>query len=131
MLIEERVEAMNAKLRSSPTAPEPEDEPRRWSALIYIFVHHPKIQRLNAVVDCDARRIDRSKFEQKLAQAAWSNPERCLLDLAMYLYDMQYPFTISDIWRLESAMLRVAVNAIEIRLGLQSFEKVLSGDMAS
>ncbi|GIP08814.1 hypothetical protein J1TS5_09840 [Paenibacillus macerans] len=127
----ERLMELSANVRSIRSKPMPGDENRKWSALIYILVHHPKCNGLNEVVSFDTQQIDKKKIEIKLARENWNFDEWYLLQLALYLYDLQLDFDFSRLMVLEPVKLQIAVNAIEIRLGLCNFEDVLLGDLAS
>ncbi|KFM93158.1 hypothetical protein [Paenibacillus macerans] len=128
---EERLTELNASLRSIRSVSIPGDENRKWSALIYILVHHPKCKGLNEVVNFATKQIDKSKIEIRLRKERWNFEERILLGLALHLYDLQLDFDFSQLMALELVKRQIAFNAIEIRLGLCNFEDVLLGDLAS
>lgn len=59
----ERLMELSANVRSIRSKPMPGDENRKWSALIYILVHHPKCNGFNEVVSFDTQQIDKRKLK--------------------------------------------------------------------
>lgn len=126
---------MNEQLRSLVESDPAEEESRKWSALIYILVHHPKCHRLNEIVDCDAKRVNSDDLDRRLSLENWTFAERYLLELALYLFDpedFRLHLNLSEeIWRLSDSTKEIVANAVGIRLGIRNFEDALLRDLAS
>lgn len=128
-VMKETKEGLSAKLRSVAQV---DATQLRWSAVIYLLIHHPQRKKLNTIVDFEHQRIHAGELEKKLTSENWSFVERYLLAIALYLYDdVRYANQVdfSRFHELSESDQQIILNAIEIRLGSLNFADTLLADL--
>lgn len=88
---------------------------RYWLSLIHLFKNHSKLNQMftTKYFDMDAEIIKIQSLKRK--SAAWSNSEKIMLNLALYLFNERNKFDLSDLDYLDSNNKKLAFEAIRIR----------------
>ncbi len=87
---------------------------RYWRGTLYLFVHHPKLQRyFKKYVDLQAERI--KVVALKKEAAPWSQSEKFALNLALHCFNQRHKVNLSDMDYLDDFNKKIALEAIRLR----------------
>lgn len=87
---------------------------RYWKGALHIFMNCPKLQRYVVThIDFDVRTINAAELLN--ISKPWSRSEKCMLRLALHLFNEQYAINLSDIDYLDQNNKEIALKAIRLR----------------
>ncbi|MED5017904.1 hypothetical protein P9847_11380 [Paenibacillus chibensis] len=90
---------------------------RYWRGTLHLFLNQPRLKSVctTKFIDVDGRTI---KAEALKRQAQpWSHSEKCMLHLALHLFNERHKVNLSDMDFLDPNNKRLAFQAMQMRFG--------------
>ncbi|WCR29740.1 hypothetical protein L3476_14030 [Paenibacillus thiaminolyticus] len=88
---------------------------RYWGSLLFLFMHHQKLNRLLRAKYIDLNEQIVNVHGLRAAVRGWSHSEKFMLQLALHLFNERNKFNLSDMDYLDDYNKQLALRAIQIR----------------